>query len=212
MDIVAPPTPRPRHRLAAGFWIPMTLLALGVAGASFRYLAGGETMIPPPLKPNFMGHPWAFYVHIAAATTALAVGPWQFLPGWRRRAPGLHRMTGVTYVAACVLGGLAGMVMAPSSNGGPLAASGFFTLALVWLATTGAAVGAILRGDVAAHHRWMRLSFALTLAGVTLRLYLPLALMDLTRFSQVYAVIAWACWVPNLLAALGINQISRRER
>ena len=100
----------------------MAVSAVLIAGASFRYLAGGQMMIPPPLKPNFMDHAWAFYVHIAAGTTALAVGPWQFLAGWRRRAPVAHRLMGLTYVAACTVGGLAGMVIAPTSNGGPLAA------------------------------------------------------------------------------------------
>jgi uncharacterized membrane protein len=184
----------------------MAVSAVLIAGASFRYLAGGEMMIPPSLKSNFMGHPLAFYVHIAAGTTALAVGPWQFLAGWRRRAPGLHRMMGMTYVAACTVGGLAGMAIAPTSNGGPLAASGFFTLAVLWLVTTGTAFISILRHDVAAHHRWMRRSFALTLAGVTLRVYLPLALVDASQFLQVYAVIAWACWVPNLIIVEWMNR------
>ena len=188
-----------------GWWIT-ALLAIGVAGASFRYLAGGELMMPPPLKPNFLGHPLAFYIHIAAGTTALALGPWQFLAGWRRRAPGVHRLMGATYVAACTVGGLAGMLMAPGSNGGLVAATGFFSLAVLWLWTTGAALAAILRHDVAAHHRWMRRSFALTLAGVTLRLYLPVAFAGFGNFSQVYAVIAWACWVPNLIVAEWINR------
>ncbi len=184
----------------------MAVSAVLIAGASFRYLAGGQMMIPPPLKPNFMDHAWAFYVHIAAGTTALAVGPWQFLAGWRRRAPVAHRLMGLTYVAACTVGGLAGMVIAPTSNGGPLAALGFFSLAVLWLLTTGVALASILRHDVTAHHRWMCRSFALTLAGVTLRVYLPLAVMDLSHFSQVYAVIAWACWVPNLIVVEWLNR------
>jgi hypothetical protein len=56
----------------------------------------------------------------------------------------------------------------------------------------------------------MRLSFALTFAGVTLRVMLPFALIDLTRFSEVYAAISWLCWAPNLVVAEAINR--RLER
>jgi hypothetical protein len=36
---------------------------------------------------------------------------------------------------------------------------------------------------------------------VTLRLYLTAVFIFGLPFAQSYAVIAWACWVPNLLAA-----------
>ena len=44
-------------------------------------------------------------------------------------------------------------------------------------------------------------SFSLTLAGVTLRLYLPITLLGPVSFSPAYAAIAWLCWLPNLLIA-----------
>ena len=44
-------------------------------------------------------------------------------------------------------------------------------------------------------------SYALTLAGVTLRLDVPAALLGPFAFSTAYAAIAWLCWVPNLLIA-----------
>ena len=207
--MTSPPSHWPAVRTSgrSGFWPVMTLLSIGVAGASLHYLAGAA-MVPPPLKANFLDHPLAFYVHIACGTTALLVGPWQFLASLRARAKGLHRLMGAVYIAACGLGGLAGMVIAPGSNGGPVAAAGFFSLAVLWIWTTGNALAAILRRDVAAHQRWMRRSFALTLAGVTLRLYLPAAFIDYARFAEVYAVIDWACWVPNLIVAEAINRRS----
>ena len=44
-------------------------------------------------------------------------------------------------------------------------------------------------------------SFSLTLAAVTLRLYLPLA--DVLALPEVgsYQAISFLCWVPNLLCA-----------
>ena len=50
-------------------------------------------------------------------------------------------------------------------------------------------------------------SAALTLAAVTLRLYLPIGVITV-GFEASYPVIAWICWVPNLLAA---EWLLRRE-
>jgi hypothetical protein len=44
-------------------------------------------------------------------------------------------------------------------------------------------------------------SFALTFAAVTLRIYLPLSLAAGLDYADSYPVIAWLCWVPNLLVA-----------
>jgi hypothetical protein len=57
-------------------------------------------------------------------------------------------------------------------------------------------------------------SFALTLAAVTLRIYLPLGIMlNHGDFYTPYRAIAWLCWVPNLLLAeLWLRAISRSGR
>ena len=44
-------------------------------------------------------------------------------------------------------------------------------------------------------------NFALSFAAVTLRLYLPPVFIFQLPFESSYAVIAWICWVPNLLVA-----------
>ena len=44
-------------------------------------------------------------------------------------------------------------------------------------------------------------SFALTLAAVTLRLYLPLAAILSINFEDAYRAISFLAWVPNLLLA-----------
>lgn len=192
---------QPAKRPTSFLWLIMVIGASGVGLASARYLAGGALMIPPPLKPNFLDHPAVFYVHIAAASVALLIGPHQFLARPRARGAALHRSLGKAYVGAVVIGGVAAFIIAPGSNGGPPAAAGFIALASLWWLTTAAAVRAILRGDRAAHRRWIYRSYALTLAGVTLRLYLPLAILGPFGFSPAYAAIAWLCWAPNLVVA-----------
>lgn len=70
-----------------------------------------------------------------------------------------------------------------------------------WLSTLALAVRHAWRGEVAAHRRWMVRNFALTLAAVTLRFYIPGSLMAGIEFETAYAYIAWLCWVPNLVVA-----------
>ncbi len=63
------------------------------------------------------------------------------------------------------------------------------------------AYAAIRARDIELHRRWMVRNFALTFAAVTLRLWLPASVVSGIPFEAAYPVIAWLCWVPNLLAA-----------
>jgi hypothetical protein len=51
------------------------------------------------------------------------------------------------------------------------------------------------------HKKWMVRNFSLTFAAVTLRLYIPAAVIAGVDFGVAYAIIAWLCWLPNLLVA-----------
>ncbi|WP_420851262.1 DUF2306 domain-containing protein [Rhizobium quercicola] len=82
-----------------------------------------------------------------------------------------------------------------------MAGAGFAALGLAWLITTGLAVREVLAGRIASHRRWMIRSYALTLSAVTLRIYLPLSDVFNVEFLTAYRIIAWACWLPNLLLA-----------
>ena len=92
---------------------------------------------------------------------------------------------------------------------GRIASLGFLALGAVWIGTTAMGYFTIRAGRVAAHREWMILSFALTAAAITLRIYLPLWMAVDGRFTVGYPVIAWACWVPNLIFA---GWLIRRER
>jgi Predicted membrane protein (DUF2306) len=57
-----------------------------------------------------------------------------------------------------------------------------------------------IRGKRRAEHRvWMLRSYGLTLAGVTLRVYLPISQLVGLPYESSYQAISWLCWVPNLL-------------
>ena len=180
-------------------WSGLAALSSVVALASYRYLAGVGP-VPPNITANRHLSPW-IVIHAAGAATALLVGPWQFVPALRGRRPVIHRTLGRVYVASCAAGGVSALVLATGVSAGPIAGAGFAALGTAWLTATTIAVREILMGRVPAHHRWMIRSFALTLSAVTLRLYLPLTSLMGLDFTISYRVIAWACWLPNMIVA-----------
>jgi hypothetical protein len=139
--------------------------------------------------------------HIVASGIALITGPFQFLRPLRHRFPLVHRTFGRIYVVACLIGGVAGGSIALFSTSGLVAGFGFLALAIAWLTCTIRAWLAVRRHDYLTHQRWMIRSFALTFAAVMLRIYLPLSLAAGVDYADSYPVIAWLCWVPNLLVA-----------
>lgn len=185
-----------RARIA---WTVLALLCLGIAGYSARYL------LHPPQTPaqalgNPLGVPWLF-IHVAGAVTALVPGSLQFLPALRRGSCPPHRWIGRVYVAGCLVGGAAGLILAPGSHAGPIASAGFGSLAVIWIAVTLLGWRAAVQGRFVEHRRWMIRSWALTLAAVTLRLYLPLVMVLDLPFLPWYRAISFLAWVPNLVTA-----------
>ncbi len=156
-------------------WAIVALLCLGIAAYSARYL------LHPPRTPaealgNPRGVPWLL-IHVAGSVTALLVGSAQLLPALRQGSRAPHRWTGRVYVLGCLVGGGAGLVLVPESYAGPIASAGFGSLAIIWIATTLLGWRAAVQGRLVEHRRWMIRSWALTLAAVTLRLYLPLVMV-----------------------------------
>lgn len=196
----------------AGWWLA-ALLSIGVALVSYRYLAGVGPL-PESVTSNLFARPWLL-VHVASAATALLVGAFQFIPALRATRVGAHRWLGRVYVAGCLVGGVSGFVLAAGSTAGPVATAGFGTLAIAWLVFTGQGWRLAMKRDFASHRRWMIRSWALTLAAVTLRIYLPLLGPLGIDMLAGYRAIAFLCWVPNLILAelyLGALSPARRGR
>jgi uncharacterized membrane protein len=133
---------------------------------------------------------------------ALLVGPWQFSEKLRARALNLHRWLGRFYLLEVALGSLAGFRMALVSEEGLPTHLGFGALAVLWFFTGLQAYVEIRRGNVRAHRQWMIRNFALSLAAVTLRIYIALILAGFHwSFRTTYVTVSWLCWIPNLLIA-----------
>jgi uncharacterized membrane protein len=197
----------------AGF-ILLAVLSLGIVGyaiAAYVLLPLGAA-VHPDMRATFEGHHrLGIYTHIFASSVALALGPFQFLTRLRSVRPALHRWSGRIYLGfGVLLGGLSGLFVAFNAYGGSLARAGFACLALAWLYTGLRAYQAIRSRDVATHRRWMIRNFALTFAAVTLRLWLPGMVIAGVPMTVAYVVVAWLCWVPNLVVVELSNAMTRK--
>lgn len=181
-------------------WYGMAVAAAAVALASLRYFSLQPAVFIPGQAAAYMANLGPLLVHIAGGTTALALGPYQFLPNLRSRRPRLHRALGRVYVVAVVATGLGAFGLARIAGGGPMARLGFFVMGAVLLSVTALAFVSIRNGNVAAHRRWMHRSYAVIFSAVTFRAWLGLAAFGLP-FDTVYAVGAWTSWMINVMVA-----------
>ena len=168
--------------------------------ASLRFAFVAIELAQPAMIYHALERPLVFYGHVVGATIALALVPFQFWTRLRMRRLTLHRWLGRRYAVAILLGGISGVWLAMTTQAGSVAGAGFALLGVAWLYVTGNAVRLAMAGDIVAHRRWMIRSAALTLAAVTLRIYLPILAATL-GFETGYTLVAWLCWVPNALLA-----------
>ena len=191
-------------------WGVMTFLAVMVSLVVSRYLTLNPEVYFPEQKLVYMAHITMLILHIVGAMLAILIGPFQFLDGMRTgRLLKVHRWLGRTYLIAVLVGGLAGLYMAQFSHGGMVSHLGFAALGVLWLYSGFMAYKHIRNKQIESHREWMIRNYALTFAGVMLRLWMPIFMMAGINFTAGYIVIAWLCWVPNLLVAQWI--INRRR-
>lgn len=181
-------------------WTLMTACVLVVAGYSLA-LSSVSDLQSPFVRDLLAARPQIAVAHFFGGGVALLVGAFQLNARLRSRLPWLHRWGGRAYLAATMIGGVAGLILALHSFGGPVATAGFGLAAVVWLATTFYAYLHIRQGNVTAHRRWMIRGYAVILAAVTLRLYMPASEFAGIPAAIAYPAISWLCWVPNLLIA-----------
>ncbi len=191
----------PKTKGAGWIWGLITISALLIGVGSYRYLIPGNYGLAPPILANRFTHLGVLTLHAGLAATALILGPFQFLPSLRRTKPALHRLMGKAYVACCLVSGTAGLVLAFGAKTGPISTAGFGILAVLWLFSTSRAWRLAIARRFVDHERWMVRSFALTMAAVTLRIYLPVAFMGPWGYDNTYRAISFLCWVPNLISA-----------
>jgi uncharacterized membrane protein len=188
------------RRSAAWFgWGVVAFFALLMGLISLRLLSFDPNTVPQELRQNFLDRPVLFYAHALVAPIALIVGVWQFLPVTRRSA--YHRWAGRFYVACAAVASVAGLIIAFTTDTGPVVGIGFGILAVLWFSVTARAYLLARSGNFVRHRIWMIRSYALCCAGITLRIILPVGIATGFGFRPSYIVAAWGSWIINLLIA-----------
>ena len=194
-------------------WSIMLFLAVLTSLIVSRYLTLDPEVYFPEQKAVYMAHITMLIIHVVASMLAILIGPFQFLPGIRKgRWLKVHLWLGRTYLISILFGGLSGLYMAQRAYGGPFARLGFTALAILWLFSGFRAYKHIRNKEIERHREWMTRNYALTFAGVMLRVWNPIFDAIGIDFTTGYIVVAWLAWIPNLLVAEWIIRGSRRSQ
>jgi len=156
------------------------------------------------IKQQYIGiRHWelAFWIHVFTSMPALLAGFTQFTPRLLAKRPKIHRLMGRVYVfTVSFVSGPASLVMAFYANGGISSRIAFVILALLWLTTTAMGWRKALQREWGAHREWMIRSYALTLSAITLRVWKYLIVLAFEPPPmEVYRLVAWLGFVPNIL-------------
>ncbi len=177
----------------------MTYLALLTAAKSLKYITTDIEVFDPLFRFKYEAHLPVVLTHGVAAIAALVIGPFQFMPGSRRRWRRLHRVLGGGYILSVAVGGVTGLIMGTMAYGGLAAKFAFVLVACLWLISGWKAYSSARAGRIADHRVWMIRNYALTFGAVTLRVYLNLLQLAGLEFETIYVWVPWAAWAPNMV-------------
>ena len=142
-----------------------------------------------------------FYAHVYTSIFVLFSGFIAVFVKPKAAFRNLHRFFGKIYVILLLLlAAPSGIYMGFYANGGILAKISFVILGILWWFTTYKAYLEIRKKNVLNHKKWMYRSYALAVSAITLRLWkVVLVYFFQPNPMDVYEVIAWLGWVPNLI-------------
>jgi len=154
------------------------------------------------------------YIHIIFSVLALVIGPFTLFSKFREKNIKLHRTMGRIYMMGILFGGTSGLYLAFHATGGVMSQLGFGLLSICWLFTASQALANIKHKKIDTHEKWMIRNYSLTFAAVTLRIWLAIftGLFGVHLFEISYTVIAWLCWVPNLIIAEWLIKRKHKKR
>ncbi|MEX0289665.1 MAG: DUF2306 domain-containing protein [Flavobacteriaceae bacterium] len=186
-------------------WIALAFLSVLIGLYPLVYLIEGREfgILPSKDEALLSNVFWniGFYGHIIFGGIALLIGWIQFSKKIRNANLKRHRVIGKIYILAALISGICALYIAFYANGGLVSALGFGCLGLLWLFTTVRAYSAIKNRDIQLHQGFMVYSYAACFAAVTLRIWLPLLALIFEDFITAYRIVAWLCWVPNMIFA-----------
>ena len=142
-----------------------------------------------------------FYAHVYTSIFVLFSGFIAVFVKPKAAFRNLHRFFGKIYVILLLLlAAPSGIYMGFYANGGIIAKISFVILGILWWFTTYKAYLEIRKKNVLNHKKWMYRSYALAVSAITLRLWkVVLVYFFQPNPMDVYEIIAWLGWVPNLI-------------
>ncbi len=198
-------------------WLALAVFTVLMARITLQYWPMRPDAGFLQIKQQYLGitH-WevAFWVHVFTSMLPLLAGFTQFAPSILKKWPVIHRSMGRVYViTVCFITGPASLIMACYANGGITSRLAFGTLALLWLGTTAMGWRTVIQRKWSVHREWMMRSYALTLSAITLRAWKYLIIYAFEPPPMdVYRVVAWLGFVPNLLMVEWLIRRSRQRR
>lgn len=183
-------------------WIVVVLLAIrlvAIALAYFTFQSDYEFLL---LKQDLLHNlTWkvAFYLHLIGGAAAVLTGTALYFTRWIKPSSKTHKILGKIYfIAIMFVGGPTGLYLGFYAEAGYLATIGFIGMSLAWMIPTFISVYQVTKGNIEGHQKWMIRSYAMTLAGVTLRLMTPLGIHLLGwSYDTTFIVTAYIPWMFN---------------
>ena len=142
-----------------------------------------------------------FYIHVYSAIFVLVAGFTQFNHFILKKYPSIHRNIGKLYVIIILfLSAPSGLFIGLFANGGFFSKVSFVSLSVLWFYCTLKGFLHIKNKNILLHKAFMLRSFALTFSAITLRFWkVILVYLFQPLPMDLYQIIAWLGWVPNLL-------------
>ncbi|MEM9077690.1 MAG: DUF2306 domain-containing protein [Bacteroidota bacterium] len=142
-----------------------------------------------------------FHGNIIFGATALLVGWSQFSKKLAKTKASWYTGLGEAYIWTAFIGGACALCISFFAEGGFVASLGFAVLAILWLFTTIQAYLARKKKDMSLYRGMVLYSYAACYAAVTIRFWLPVTLATFGDFLTAYKIVAWLCWIPNIVFA-----------
>lgn len=182
------------------FWLVIVGLSLYFYVMTFVEYAYGY--IPENFKRGFFESKIWFIGHIAGASAALLLGPFQFWKSIRIKYMRYHRTAGKIFIIGSLIAAICAFRINLMYDCKPCRVS-LAILSVIWFACTLAAWWAIINKNVKTHRQFMVRSYTAALAFVFIRIF-PIfgyknifPFLDTTLERRITA--EWLCWVVPFL-------------
>ena len=193
----------------------IVLSLIPTAGGAFRLvqLGGGAEITPD--NARFFATPLPVVLHIISSSLYCILGAFQFAPGFRRRKPNWHRVSGRLLVPCGIIAALSGLWMTqfypPVDGDGPILYAIRLLVGSAMIMFICLGLAAIRRRDIPRHRAWMMRGYALGLgAGTQALTHLPWFLFPSIQGELARALFMGAGWAINIAVVEWILLRKRR--